>query len=175
MKKNKTITGLLLIAILAAFYAKFDNKKLIKDELTKINGIINNQPKLEETAGTHSIPYIDLVLKKTQKKFRISYCSLEASYQQKILNLSPGDKLSIWVKEKDFNKEEKGVDKYVESLSPEVFKIINLENNEQLLTLSDFNDCHVNSWKIFLIPIVIFSAILIYRMLKEKKRQEGRA
>ena len=59
MKKNKTITGLLLIAILAAFYAKFDNKKLIKDELTKINGIINKQPKLEETAGTRSIPYID--------------------------------------------------------------------------------------------------------------------
>jgi hypothetical protein len=32
----------------------------------------------------------------------------------------------------------------------------------------------VNSWKIFLIPIVILTAILIYRLLKEKKRQEGR-
>lgn len=127
-----------------------------------IQGELLETPKLKEQGEGTQYYTIRWQLKGNDKVFYLRDCAFEKANNDSILQLLPGTKIEFRVKESEYEKKEK-VNVYS----------VSVRQDEDMLSLDEFNQCYSSYWKRLLPFVIIAIGLLVYSVYFVNKRKSN--
>ena len=158
LQSNNTLIALILICLVVGIYSYYANMPIELKDLKTIKGELVDKPKLIEQGEGMQYYFIELRLKDNNKRFYFKNCAYNLVNDDSVLKLAPGLHIELTVNRYDYEDKEK-LDIYSFSI----------KEKEDILSLDDYNSCHVNYWKKIMPFIVILIGLLLYRILLRKE------
>jgi hypothetical protein len=153
-ESNKILTGMILICLIATVYIYYSNSPVYSSRLTEIQTKLLNSPELHQNGG--DMPRYWIEFSSIEKRiFCLRDCGYKLVNPDIILSLKPGTSITFLVDSNDYNLGNNDLEIYALSVL-----------NRDVYKLSDYNNCHINTWKRVLFFSLILFAILFYRLVK---------
>lgn len=150
ISKNRALLGLIIIAFFVATYSFITYDPLSESELTILKGKLREKPFLGEQGGDMPYYVINIRLIGSDRRYDLIDCAFDMSRSQEILNFKPKDSVVLYVREDNSNR----------------LKVYQLKKGgEFFLSLSDYNKCYTNKWKLLIPIFCILISIFFYRLI----------
>lgn len=158
-KQNNGLVGLLVVALLVGLYTFFNNIPVSQEDLISITANLAEKPFLGQQGGDMPRNFIRIRLEGDETVYDLIDCAYSSSRDSNILSLDIETPLIVTFRPMDS-----------ESRVIELYELSVLDG-ENLLTLSDYNRCYANRWKMMAPFAVGLFLLLLYKWIRYVRKK----